>query len=206
MSALNSVLGSVTFRIVTQARLDAHLDFEDPLIQKVKKGISNEYKVGLLMSLNEADKLAESLRHNIAIVEEGDSKAILIFTLVTIVFLPLSFVSSVFGMNTVDVRDMASTQKLFWVVALPVTAVVGGMSLLAAYGGSSRHISMRALKNLRFGIRLPIFRRKRSNDEEKRALASPMDKTRYTKIQSRGYGITLQPRRHRSISEDTSIV
>jgi len=38
-------------------------------------------------------------------------------------------------MNTVNLRDMASTQTLFWAIALPVTAAVGGISLIDAYGG-----------------------------------------------------------------------
>jgi hypothetical protein len=191
------VLGSVTFRIVTKVRIDAYQEFETPLIREVEKDLVDEYKHGPEELLEEADKLAESLRHNIAIVEEGDSKAILIFTLVTIVFLPLSFVSSVFGMNTVDVRDMASTQKLFWAVALPVTAAVGGMSLLAAYGVSSRHRPTQGLRNLSFGIRLPVFEKKNLDDEEK-IFTSSMDKIRSTRIQSRKYRVILLPRRHRS--------
>jgi hypothetical protein len=200
MFALNEVLDSSTFRIVTQVRIDAHHGFENPLLQEANKSISEEYEVGFLKLFNEADKLAESLRHSIAVVEEGDSKAIFIFTLVTIVFLPLSFVSSVFGMNTVDVRDMASTQKSFWAIALPVTAAVGGMSLLAAYSGSSLHRSTQGLRDLSFGIRLPVFGNRSSDDEEKRAFSSPMDKTRFTKIRSRKYRITLQPRKYRYIS------
>jgi hypothetical protein len=199
MFALNEVLDSSTFRIVTQVRIDAHHGFENPLLQEANQDISEEYDVGIVKLVNEADKLAESLRHSIAIVEEGDSKAIFIFTLVTIVFLPLSFVSSVFGMNTVDVRDMASTQKLFWIVALPVTAAVGGMSLLAAYGGSSRHRPTRSLRNLSFEIRLPVFEKKHPDDEEK-TFTSFMDKTRSTRIQSRKYRVTLQPGKYSSNS------
>jgi hypothetical protein len=40
---------------------------------------------------------------------------------VTVVFLPLSAVASIFGMNTADVRDMEFSQWLFWVTAVPVT-------------------------------------------------------------------------------------
>jgi hypothetical protein len=199
MFALNEVLDSSTFRIVTQVRIDAHHGFENPLLQEANQDISEEYDVGLMKLVNEADKLAEPLRHSIAIVEEGDSKAILIFTLVTIVFLPLSFVSSVFGMNTVDVRDMASTQRLFWIVALPVTAAVGGMSLLAAYGGSSRHLPTRGLDNLSFKIRLPVFEKKHP-DEEENIFTSSMNKIRSTRIQSRKYRVTLQPGKYRSNS------
>lgn len=68
---------------------------------------------------------------------EDHGKAILVFTIVTIIFLPLSFVSSFFGMNFSDIRDMESTQRLFWLVAGCLTVGTVGFSLfLAFYGGS----------------------------------------------------------------------
>jgi Mg2+ and Co2+ transporter CorA len=48
---------------------------------------------------------------------EDHGKAILVFTIVTIVFLPLSFVSSYLGMNTADIRNMDRSQGIFWIVA-----------------------------------------------------------------------------------------
>lgn len=68
---------------------------------------------------------------------EDHGKAILVFTIVTIIFLPLSFISSFFGMNFSDIRDMESTQRLFWLVASCLTVATVGFSLLLAfYGGS----------------------------------------------------------------------
>jgi len=68
---------------------------------------------------------------------EDHGKAILVFTIVTIIFLPLSFISSFFGMNFLDIRDMERTQRLFWLVAGCLTVVTVGFSLfLAFYGGS----------------------------------------------------------------------
>lgn len=68
---------------------------------------------------------------------EDHGKAILVFTIVTIVFLPLSFVSSFFGMNVRDIRNLEQTQWLFWVVASATTiAVVGFALFFAFYGGT----------------------------------------------------------------------
>jgi hypothetical protein len=64
---------------------------------------------------------AESL---VDIKIEDHGKAILTFTIVTIIFLPLSFVCSYLGMNTVDIRSTASTQSLFWYTALPLASVL----------------------------------------------------------------------------------
>jgi len=43
---------------------------------------------------------------------------------VTIIFLPLSAVAGIFGMNTADVRDMDLNQWAYWAAAVPVTVVV----------------------------------------------------------------------------------
>lgn len=68
---------------------------------------------------------------------EDHGKAILVFTIVTIIFLPLSFVSSFFGMNFSDIRDMERTQQLFWLVGGCLTVLTVGFSLfLAFYGGA----------------------------------------------------------------------
>lgn len=68
---------------------------------------------------------------------EDHGKAILVFTIVTIIFLPLSFISSFFGMNFSDIRDMESTQRRFWVVAASLTVATVTFSIfLAFYGGA----------------------------------------------------------------------
>ena len=51
------------------------------------------------------------------------------FTIVTIIFLPLSFATSYLGMNTTDIRDMEQGQWLLWAIGAPLTVVV----LLAAW-------------------------------------------------------------------------
>ncbi|KAL4872484.1 hypothetical protein BDV12DRAFT_193571 [Aspergillus spectabilis] len=50
--------------------------------------------------------------------------AIYAFTIVTIIFLPLSTVSSNFGMNTVDIRNIEDGQWIYWAVAIPLTIVI----------------------------------------------------------------------------------
>ena len=70
-------------------------------------------------------KEAETLTTNyIRVRNEDNSKAIYIFTTVTVLFLPLSAVSSIFGMNTKDMRKMGSSSWLYWVIAVPVTFAV----------------------------------------------------------------------------------
>ncbi|KAL8725953.1 MAG: hypothetical protein Q9166_007030 [cf. Caloplaca sp. 2 TL-2023] len=56
--------------------------------------------------------------------KDRQEAAILVFTVVTIIFLPLSFVSSFFGMNTADIRETKFPQCIFWASALPLTITV----------------------------------------------------------------------------------
>ncbi|KAI4251898.1 MAG: hypothetical protein LQ352_004583 [Teloschistes flavicans] len=77
-----------------------------------------------------------ALSQNLLRIESNRDRqeaAILVFTVVTIIFLPLSFVSSFFGMNVNDIRSMGRSQWIFWASALPLTAIVAGVSLFIAY-------------------------------------------------------------------------
>jgi hypothetical protein len=86
------------------------------------------------------DNASNLLNRTIQLVNirlEDHGKAILVFTIVTIIFLPLSFVSSFFGMNTIDIREMTQGQGVFWIVSCCLTTgVVGFAVFLAFYGGA----------------------------------------------------------------------
>ena len=79
--------------------------------------------------------LSDTTKQSAEINEEDHGKAILVFTVVTVIFLPLSFVTSYLGMNTSDIRDMDSKQSLFWEIALPLTVGVMAIMMAIAYNG-----------------------------------------------------------------------
>jgi hypothetical protein len=95
--------------------------------------------------------LAESTKQILEITEEDHGKAIMVFTLVTIVFLPLSFVTSYLGMNTVDIRDMGSTQSIFWSIAIPLTVVTMGTALFVGYNGDDLRDNFSAIYRVATG-------------------------------------------------------
>lgn len=73
-------------------------------------------------------ELADRAKHlaiqNVELVEtlqDDNSKAIFIFTMVTVLFLPLSFVAGFFGMNVGGISGTNSTVLHFWAIALPLT-------------------------------------------------------------------------------------
>ncbi|KAF2839532.1 hypothetical protein M501DRAFT_1056889 [Patellaria atrata CBS 101060] len=98
--------------------------------------------------------MKDAVRQNIEILEEDHGKAILVFTMVTIVFLPLSFITSFFGMNVSDLRNMDKTQTIFWSTALPVTGTVVCAALVVAYQGDKLQDMM---VNYRLKRENPVF-------------------------------------------------
>ncbi|KAI4636059.1 hypothetical protein J4E83_001013 [Alternaria metachromatica] len=137
LKTYGKVIDHGSYRITNRERVQTNENIERRilnryLVEKPLPGLRYDYKD----LQNQLTKTAQVLRYGIEIAEEGNTKAIRVFTLVTIIFLPLSFISSVFGMNTVDIRDMENTQGLFWAIAIPTTALIGGLSLLIAYRGT----------------------------------------------------------------------
>ena len=96
-----------------------------------------------------AEDLGRAVVNKVDWTKDRHENAIYAFTVVTIVFLPMSAVAGIFGMNTSDVRDMEPAQWLYWSVALPVTfgVILGGLwwtgELQAVFrwftGGKSSH-------------------------------------------------------------------
>jgi Mg2+ and Co2+ transporter CorA len=79
------------------------------------------------------ETLVKETNQQVDILEEDHGKAILVFTIITIIFLPLSFVTGLLGMNTVDLENTIGGQWHFWAIALPVSAIVVALSLLIGY-------------------------------------------------------------------------
>ena len=75
-------------------------------------------------------------QNELAIIAESNNKAILVFTIVTIVFLPLSFFTSYFGMNIKNTSAILSDQGYFWYVCGSITLFIVAFTLV--YGFKSR--------------------------------------------------------------------
>ncbi|CZR54996.1 uncharacterized protein PAC_04881 [Phialocephala subalpina] len=75
--------------------------------------------------------LAQNIQ-NIDYNKDRQEAAVYAFTIVTIIFLPLSTVASILGMNVNDVRNMELTQWVFWVTAIPLTFIIITLCLIWA--------------------------------------------------------------------------
>jgi Mg2+ and Co2+ transporter CorA len=122
-----------TLRLTTATRLTQN---------KVESWVKDDHLRQLEMREKEIENmktrsrfLKEQVKQTIEILEEDHGKAIRVFTIVTLFFLPLSFVSSFLGMNTADMRDMSNNQWLFWATGIPVTIFVLALAYIYGYKG-----------------------------------------------------------------------
>ena len=97
----------------------------------------NEELAAIKTLLQKAEFLSRQTQRGVEVRQEDHGKAILAFTMVTVIFLPLSFVTSFLGMNTVDIRDIASSQALFWAIAVPLTITMITVTLFIGFKGDT---------------------------------------------------------------------
>jgi Mg2+ and Co2+ transporter CorA len=113
----------------------SHSHLSDPAAQLIAN-LQREY-ADLVDLRDNSNTLINRTIQLVNIRLEDHGKAILVFTIVTIIFLPLSFVTSFFGMNFSDIRDMESTQRRFWLVGGCLTVATVAFSLFLAFYGST---------------------------------------------------------------------
>ncbi|KAI3317618.1 hypothetical protein HD806DRAFT_514603 [Xylariaceae sp. AK1471] len=75
-------------------------------------------------SLHSLFQLRSIEQNELAIIADNKNKAIFVFTGVTIIFLPLSFFTSYFGMNLKGITGTDKTESCFWEVCGPISFVI----------------------------------------------------------------------------------
>jgi len=161
-----------TFRISSQSRnqqYDLELDLDEGCQDQLNDEIDD---LSALLEL--LTTLEQKARYRIDVLEEDNSKTIFVFTFVTAVFLPLSFVTSYLGMNTVDIRNTNNTQKLFWAISLPVTVAVVSLAVMAAYKGDSiREWLFVKRQYLKSGKKEGVKKAVRGNGDKEKSRVAP---------------------------------
>jgi Mg2+ and Co2+ transporter CorA len=125
------VLAPSSLRITSHTRHSQYA-LENRLLHKSSTSIKKKMAQYLELK-QQVDRQINLTKMGIEILDDDHGKAILVFTVVTLVFLPLSFVTSYLGMNTADIRNQNATQEIFWEIAAPLTAAVIGLALLVGY-------------------------------------------------------------------------
>ncbi|KAI1738053.1 hypothetical protein F4680DRAFT_426907 [Xylaria scruposa] len=112
------------------------------MVSERQRDASSRILAKLERTTNEVKSLQSGLFNVQSITEARKSrvlnKYLLVFTIVTILFLPPTFVATFFGMHIFDADTIGTTQKLFWAV---LGALSGGTYLLAALGLFGSHLS-----------------------------------------------------------------
>ena len=95
-------------------------DFERKAIDRILMRVREQ--------MADCDELTERAKfhaiQNVQLVEtfqDDISKAVFVFTTITILFLPMSFVAGFFGMNVIGISNDTTTLRHFWTVSLSLT-------------------------------------------------------------------------------------
>ncbi|KAF2765613.1 hypothetical protein EJ03DRAFT_354667 [Teratosphaeria nubilosa] len=128
-----TILSPDTFRMVPPTRTTT-FPIEAGLLNRALYN-AHDHLNALSVLQHRANGLADQVKRSVEVMEEDHGKAILTFTVVTTIFLPLSFLTGFFGMNTSDIRNMQQGQATFWAVAVPFTIVVASAILFLAFKG-----------------------------------------------------------------------
>ncbi|KAI0594964.1 hypothetical protein F4775DRAFT_595725 [Biscogniauxia sp. FL1348] len=125
------ILDPMSFHVPDSDRLSQHPLEKDYIEEQLQMLATKDAELQLLQLC--ARDLTSQVKQSIEILEEGHGKAIRVFTIVTLFFLPMSFFSTFMGMNTTDIRDTNWDQRFFWMISLPLTAVVVGLAMIYGY-------------------------------------------------------------------------
>jgi Mg2+ and Co2+ transporter CorA len=129
------ILEPCTFRATTFIRA-ARFRVEAPYLSaQLRRAHAARLRISDLDS--RLEDVSTHVSRMLEVQQENNGNAIIVFTIVTIIFLPLSWVTSYLGMNTSDVRDLAQGQWLYWTISLPVTMLVIGIAVLVVLKGES---------------------------------------------------------------------
>ncbi|KAI1111695.1 hypothetical protein F5Y14DRAFT_304098 [Nemania sp. NC0429] len=150
----------------TSNEAGARLAFKDPVpaaggtkiilehnwgvVRQRQRDASDRILAKLARTSNEVKSLQSGLFNVQSITEARKSrilnKYLTVFTVVTILFLPPTFVATFFGMHIFDADMINTTQRIFWVV---LAAVSGGTYLISGFGLFGSHFSTEERKEWR---------------------------------------------------------
>ena len=132
-----SALDPISFRTPSTAR-KLRYRYEQRNIDRVLSIIKEHIR-----SCSELRERAANLStQNVQLVEtlqDDNSKAVITFTMVTVLFLPPSFVAGFFGMNFDSITKTNYTVMHFWAIALPFTIGVIILCTVVGFKGEETY-------------------------------------------------------------------
>ena len=101
--------------------------------------------IDLKQSMEALFQLRSIEQNELAIVSDSQNKAILVFTGVTIVFLPLSFFTSYYGMNLTGIATTVKDEAWFWKVCGSAAFAIVVIVTLGAFRHNLRSLLRRGI-------------------------------------------------------------
>lgn len=157
----------------------------DPLLDDMREHLSTAIE-RLTSLFTDLEELSRSHRIAMASNKDQQEAAIAAFTMVTVIFLPLSWLSGVFGMNVIDIRELEIGQWLYWVLAIPFATALGAGAWWLL-GGNVKAYLRRRWRDKKERLRSedhPHISRGRIGRGPGRAIASVQTSTRVGQIEN----------------------
>lgn len=131
------------------AKLKSYLSQTDDMIERVQKTRHDFDK--LLTTVQRQAQIDEvRLSRQQADLASAQERSVMIFTVFTVIFLPLSFFSSIFGMNTYEWGGAGNLRlRTIGVIALPASAALVVVALVVAWSTSMRKTLNYPIKGIR---------------------------------------------------------
>lgn len=137
------------YLVEAQEKLQVYSTQAEDMIDRVKKTREDFDK--LLTTVQRQAQIDEvRLSRQQADLASAQERSVMIFTVFTVIFLPLSFFSSIFGMNTSEWGGENNLGlRTIGLIALPSSAVLIFIALLVAWSTSMRKVLNYPIKRLR---------------------------------------------------------
>lgn len=136
LNSLSTVLSRDTYNGPERTLRKQRFQIEDYILENSREKL-REQEAMLSSSLNQCRDLIATAKELAEIMNEENSRAIFIFTMVTVIFLPLSFIASYLSMNGgPSEKTWGKTQALFWQISAPLAVTIGVFCLVVAWHGS----------------------------------------------------------------------
>lgn len=147
---LSGYLNPASFKNPSTAR-KMRFDFEKKGIERILLSIREQ-----LHDCNELRERAKVLaKQNVQLVEtlqDDNGRAIFIFTFITVLFLPLTFVAGFFGMNLADIASTTETTSRFWYIGLPLTGGIMALCGCVVFAGEDLWFALKLMPRNLIGL------------------------------------------------------
>lgn len=140
LKSLRTVLLPDTYLETLKSLREKTFEIEDCIIDEVDEKLTEQLEI-FTSNLEQGKQLINMVNGFTEITKDDYNRAIFVFTVVTVIFLPLSFVAAYLSMaDGPSSEDWAKTQSLFWQIAAPLAIGIGIFCIAVAWQGGLKTI------------------------------------------------------------------